>query len=181
MFNIVKVNNFDGLFELMPVVNNDNRGQFTKIFNSEFFERNNLNSTWHEQYYSVSHKNVLRGMHFQIPPYDHFKLVYCTFGSILDVVLDIRINSRTFGQFVVFNLTNQIGNILYIPPGFAHGFLTLSDSATVVYNVSSVYNSDSDTGIKWNSFGYKWPIDNPVLSSRDDRFMDFLNFTSPFS
>ncbi len=118
-------------------------------------------------------------MHFQIPPHDHYKLVYVTKGKILDVILDIRSTSPSFGMSISFEL-NEAGDSVLIPKGCAHGFMALSDEATVVYNVSSVYNSEADKGIKWNSFGFDWPVVEPVISDRDNNFILFSDFISPF-
>jgi dTDP-4-dehydrorhamnose 3,5-epimerase len=169
-----------GLFILENFFAEDERGFFMKTFHQETFLKHNLETHFKESYYSSSYKGVIRGMHFQLPPHDHNKLVYVTEGEILDVVLDLRKQSATFGMYFRVQL-KAFSNSIYIPKGCAHGFLTLSERATVVYNVSTVYNRDSDAGIKWNSFGWDGlEIANPILSQRDNAFLPFKDFNSPF-
>ena len=132
-----------------------------------------------EQYYTISKKGVLRGMHFQTPPREHNKLVYCTSGIILDVVLDLRIGSPSYLKHFSLNLSEEMGNILYLPAGLAHGFYSLTE-ATVSYNVSTVYAAEFDSGILWNSIGMTWPNMFPEISERDSKFSALENFQSPF-
>ena len=157
----------------------DKRGIFNKTFYYDFFKKNNLPVDFKEEYYSVSHKNVIRGMHFQVPPYQQSKLVCCISGEILDVVVDLRKKSPTYGKYDSFKL-EEGKNMVYIPEGFAHGFLSLTKNAIVTYKVTSMYNSNCDTGIKWNSFGFMWNTDNPILSERDNEFKNFIDFKTPF-
>jgi len=166
---IINSTKFEGLFEIENKKIEDCRGSFVKIFHQELFEEYGLVTEFKESFYSVSKKNVLRGMHFQLPPHDHAKLVYVVEGEILDVVVDVRENSKTYGQFFSTNLTSENTKSLYISKGFAHGFLTLSDSATVVYQTSTVHAPKFDAGIKWDSFDFEWGIKNPVISDRDMR------------
>ncbi len=169
-----------GCFELQPVVRSDSRGQFVKTFQADYFSSNNLETDWREQYYSFSRKGVLRGMHFQRPPHVHSKLVYCTSGTILDVAVDLRNGSLTYGDHVSLEISSSAGNILYVPEGLAHGFYALSD-ATGVYNVSTVYSPDHDDGILWSSIGMDWPVSTPNISERDMKFSALADFSSPFS
>jgi dTDP-4-dehydrorhamnose 3,5-epimerase len=111
-------------------------------------------------------------MHFQVPPFDHEKLVYVTEGRVVDVVLDLRLSSSTFGHHLAFTL-EAFGPSLLIPRGCAHGFMVLSENATIVYNVSTEYHQTADKGILWNSFGFNWGIDKPILSERDQAFPSF--------
>ena len=159
----------------------DNRGSFIKVFNEDFFHENGLETDIKESYFSISAKNVIRGMHFQIPPAEHTKLVYVNQGSILDVVLDIRKNAETYGKFFSYKITQENPTLVFIPAGCAHGFLSLEDQTMVTYLQSSVYNKACDTGILWNSFGMEWKIENPIISDRDDSFIKFKNFNSYFS
>jgi len=168
------------LFEFTPNILSDERGEFVKTYNEEAFYKAGLKFNIAEQYFSISKKNTIRGMHFQLPPYEHSKLVYCIEGEVLDVVVDLRKGSPTYGKFDCFNLTAVKRNILYIPVGLAHGFSTLSDHATMVYNVSTTYHKEVDAGIHINSFGYDWKIDNPILSERDKSFIPLSDFDSPF-
>lgn len=177
---IIENTKIDGVYIINNFVSQDDRGLFIKTFNKEFFAKHDLQTNFEESYYSISMKNVIRGMHFQLPPHDHEKLVYVTNGEIIDVILDLRIKSPNFGQFITIPLTANKQTI-YIPKGCAHGFLTISDEATVVYKVGTVYNKTSDTGIKWDSFGYEWEnVNNPIISERDRNFISFDNFNSIF-
>ena len=158
----------------------DIRGEFIKVFNETFLHENNLVTSFKESYFTMSNKNVIRGMHFQIPPDDHTKIVYINNGSIIDVVLDIRANSESFGKYFSIKLTAENPMALYIPVGFAHGFLSLEDNTILTYLQDSVYNKGSDTGIKWNSFGFDWETSKPIISERDLAFENLSNFNSPF-
>ncbi|MEM3192067.1 MAG: dTDP-4-dehydrorhamnose 3,5-epimerase, partial [Candidatus Parvarchaeota archaeon] len=119
--------------------------------------------------HSWSIKNTLRGLHFQKEPYSQAKLIRCISGEILDVAVDIRKNKKTFGKHVKINLSAENKNMFYIPEGFAHGFLVLSDYAEVIYKVSKFYNKESDSGIIWNDpeLAIEWPVKNPLLSEKD--------------
>ena len=151
----------------------DNRGIFVKNFNKEIFIKNNINESFEESYFSRSKKGVIRGMHFQNPPNEISKLIFCSEGEILDVFLDIRTSSKTFGKFDTIKISSENGIHVYLPKGIAHGFQVLSDFATVHYLQSGSYNNLSDSGIMWNSFGMDWPIKDPVLSNRDKKFSKF--------
>lgn len=170
---------FAGLKVLGNFVSPDARGLFVKTFNAAQFQAAGLAFEVRESYYSVSHRNVLRGMHFQLPPHDHEKLVYVTQGQILDVVVDLRRQSPTYRQ--TFSLTlDEHARALFIPRGFAHGFLTLSPSATVVYNVATGYEPSADAGIRWNSLDFAWPVAQPIISARDESFPALTDFPTPF-
>lgn len=158
----------------------DGRGMFVKVFNHDFFYRNGLQTEFKESYFSVSGKNVIRGMHFQIPPAQHTKVVYVNQGSILDVVLDIRKKSSTYGQFLQVKIDSNHPVMVYIPEGCAHGFLSLEKNTMVTYLQTSGYNVACDKGIKYNSFGANWGVENPILSERDQTFPEFEFFSSPF-
>lgn len=169
-----------GCYELLPRIIHDNRGAFIKTFHFDSFREKGLETRFQEQYYSRSRKRVLRGLHFQNPPHDHVKLVYCAEGEVLDVVLDMRRNSPTYGRHIKVNLSSNKGNMLYIPKGLAHGFYVLSEHATMVYNVSSTYSPESDDGIHWTSGGIDWPDMDPILSDRDRGFKRFEEYESKF-
>ena len=156
----------------------DNRGSFIKVFNKDYFAENGLETNFKESYYSISAKNVIRGMHFQIPPAEHIKLVYLNHGKIIDVVLDIHKSSPTYGQHFSIELNIENPILLYIPVGCAHGFLSLEDHTMVTYMQTSCYNNACDKGIKYNSFGMNWEIENPTMTERDLDFPEFkdINF-----
>ena len=177
----LKALDIEGAFLIENFSAQDERGVFIKTFNSETFERNGLKAQFSESYYSISKQNVIRGMHFQTPPHDHEKLVYVTDGEIIDVILDLRLHSPSYKKYAVVEL-NAREHSVYIPRGCAHGFLTLSNEATVIYNVATVYNPGSDHGVRWDSFGYDWTgVTNPVISNRDMAFFPFEEFKSPFN
>jgi len=170
----------EGTFELKLDFSEDDRGDFVKTFHADIFQSNNLDADFKESYYSTSNAGVIRGMHFQLPPHDHSKLVYCVAGSVLDVLLDLRNNSPTYGEHCTVDLSKQNHNAVYIPKGVAHGFCVQEGAATLVYLTTTVYNSESDTGVLWSSFGFDWPIDNPVISDRDQGFSTLEDFINPF-
>jgi dTDP-4-dehydrorhamnose 3,5-epimerase len=170
----------DGVYVIHLNKMNDNRGSFTKMFNEDFFTSNGLRTDLKESYFSVSNKNVIRGMHFQSPPAEHTKLVFLNRGSILDVVLDIRKSSATFGQCFSTSIFENDPKLIYIPAGCAHGFLSLEDNSIVSYLQTSVYNKDCDLGIRYDSFGFDWKVAKPILSRRDESFDSFSEFNTMF-
>ncbi len=158
----------------------DDRGSFVKTVQHSIFAEHGLEADFRESYYSVSHKGVLRGMHFQAPPSDHAKLVYCSAGAIYDVALDLRKGSPTYGQHEVYELSGQASNAVYLPRGIAHGFFVREGPAVMHYHVSSEYDASRDSGIHWASFGAVWPDDAPLVSIRDEGFSSLEDFESPF-
>lgn len=175
-----KSTNIEGLFILENLSFKDQRGIFIKNFNFDFFNKNELSFYPKEFYYSLNKKNVIRGMHFQSPPNDHNKLVNVSKGSVIDVVLDIRKNSNTYGEFFSIKLNSINSQSVFIPKGCAHGFVSLEDDSLINYIQDSVYNNVSDSGIKFNSFGFNWKVKKPITSERDRNFINFNNFNSPF-
>jgi dTDP-4-dehydrorhamnose 3,5-epimerase/CDP-3, 6-dideoxy-D-glycero-D-glycero-4-hexulose-5-epimerase len=119
-------------------------------------------------------------MHFQVPPVAHEKLVYIINGRIKDVVLDIRKESHTYGQYFLVELNSERRQGLYIGKGLAHGFHSLKDNTVVEYHTTTPYSSICETGIKFNSFGYNWNVNDPIISDRDLQFSIFSDFNSPF-
>lgn len=170
----------EGLEFLEPIVFEDPRGKFIKTFNDDFFKENGLDIEIKETYYSISHKDVIRGMHFQTPPHDHLKLVYVPSGKIIDVVLDIRKGSPTYGKFFEIELSSDNARVLIIPKGLAHGFKSLEDNTNVTYMQTSSYAPECDRGIRYDSFSYDWNITIPKISDRDKEFKKFCDFDSPF-
>jgi dTDP-4-dehydrorhamnose 3,5-epimerase len=179
MFDL-KPSKISGCFELQPKVFEDTRGRFVKVFHDKTFATQGLETNFSEEFYSVSHKNVIRGLHFQLPPMDGIKMVYCVAGKILDAVVDLRVGSPTYGQFELFKLSSTKANIVYIPKGVAHGFCVLSEQAILVYKVSTVYSPLHDSGVLWNSVGIPWPTTEAILSARDATFSRLDEFISPF-
>ncbi len=170
----------EGLKVLEPSVFEDVRGKFIKTFNNDFFLKFGLDINIKETYYSISHKDVIRGMHFQTPPYEHIKLVYVPAGKIIDVVLDIRKNSPTYGEFFSTELSSDNGKVLIIPKGLAHGFKSLEDNTNVTYMQTSCYLPNNDCGIRYDSFKFDWGCISPKLSDRDKSFPTLKEFDTPF-
>ncbi|GAU75651.1 dTDP-4-dehydrorhamnose 3,5-epimerase [Fusibacter sp. 3D3] len=179
MYKVTKTNISDCLeIHLTPF--EDERGIIFKPFHCLDFNRLRLKSDFKEELVVKSKKNVLRGLHFQKPPYTQGKLIYCIQGEIMDVAVDLRKSSSTYGQHVIFYLDSEKYNMAYIPEGFAHGYLVLSESATVTYKMTEVYAPKCEDGILWNSAGIKWPISDVILSEKDLELKSLEVFKSPF-
>jgi len=168
-----------GCYQIFPQIRTDARGRFVKTLHEKVFADHGLVTEFVEEYYSVSHKGVLRGMHFQTPPHEHFKLVYCLDGKVLDAMVDLRVGSPTYRQAATIELSAELGNMLYIAPGVAHGFYALTD-AIMQYKVTTIYAPDNDAGIRWDSAGIDWPDAAPLVSERDANFPRLDEFVSPF-
>ncbi|CAM3358323.1 MULTISPECIES: dTDP-4-dehydrorhamnose 3,5-epimerase [Yersinia] len=145
----------------------DERGAFIKTAHNEIFKNSGLNIPLAEEYYSRSKKGVIRGMHFQQYPDDHEKMVYCPEGEVLDVFLDLRKSSPTYGKFMSFILNSQNKRSVFLAKGVAHGFLSMKENTLIVCKTSTVYSPELDSGIRWDSFGFQWPVENPIISERD--------------
>lgn len=153
-----------------PRVFEDNRGYFYEAFRESVLLEGGIEARFVQDNVSKSVRNTLRGLHYQIAN-PQTKLVQCLYGKIMDVAVDIRRGSPTFGNYVAAELSSQNKQLLFIPEGFAHGFLVLSDEAVVSYKCSDYYNAAGERGIKWNDpeIGINWNIENPVLSEKDAR------------
>lgn len=158
----------------------DDRGNFVKSFHATTLGEQGIQFELRESYFSLSKKDVIRGMHFQTPPHHHAKVVFCPQGAIMDVIVDLRKDSATFGQFYAQELSAENHKAYYIPKGFAHGFKSLTDDAITYYLVSSEYSQEHDTGILYNSFGYNWGVENPIISERDLSFPKLEDWNSVF-
>lgn len=153
-----------------PNVFGDNRGFFMETYKKSKFFENGITAEFVQDNHSKSTKGVLRGLHFQAKPFGQAKLVRCTRGRIFDVAVDIRKNSKTFGQYVKVELSEENKNMLYIPNGFAHGFVALTDEVELMYKTSGEYAPSADRGILWNDkdINIDWNIDfQPILSEKD--------------
>ncbi|MGD1844430.1 MAG: dTDP-4-dehydrorhamnose 3,5-epimerase [Salibacteraceae bacterium] len=170
----------EGVFAVDLFHASDDRGTFVKTFHRDTFTQRGLQGRFDESYYSTNHAGVIRGMHFQLPPHEHEKIVYCTSGKLHDVLLDIRKDSPTYGQTTTVELSGDNYRAVYIPQGIAHGFVVLEDNTCMVYLTATMYHPDSDTGIRWDSFDYDWPAENPIVSARDQSFLGLSEFKSPF-
>jgi dTDP-4-dehydrorhamnose 3,5-epimerase len=169
-----------GCYEIFREPYSDDRGLFSKIYNQSGFADVGLESNFVESFLNISKENVLRGMHFQLPPYDHAKLVYCANGMVMDVCLDLRRGSPTYGCYVAIELGILGHNAIYLPRGVAHGFYVRKGPATIIYHVTSEYRSELDAGVAWDSFGAPWPFEAPIISPRDALLPRFEHFDSPF-
>ena len=161
-------------------VNHDTRGYTLKPFSLNQIKEAGLKFEVREIFYSTSNKDVIRGMHFQLPPHAQAKIVHLIKGKIMDVILDLRTDSPTYGKHVSIELEEGDGKVVYIPKGLAHGFASLVDGSTVIYLFDSPYSSGFESGVRYDSFGYKWKIGRPILSRRDLLFPEFYKFRSPF-
>jgi dTDP-4-dehydrorhamnose 3,5-epimerase len=169
-----------GCHQILPDRFQDERGCFVKTYHCELFAARGLNTDWREEYHTVSHQRVLRGLHFQLPPHDHEKLVYCSTGCVLDAVLDLRRDAASYGRHELFTLDAARGNMLYLPRGVAHGFYVTDGPATMHYKVATVHAPAHDAGIRWDSAAIPWPDSDPIISVRDRSFQSFDLFDSPF-
>lgn len=170
------------LWVIKPKVFADARGYFFESYNKELFASNGLNLNFVQDNQSLSHKGVLRGLHFQNPPYAQGKLVRVITGAVYDVAVDIRKNSPTYGKYFGAELSEENKLMMYIPEGFAHGFLTLRDNTIFSYKCTNVYNKASEDCIKWDdkNIGINWNAQNPLLSEKDLNGKDFASYQSLF-
>ncbi len=157
------------LILIKPKVFCDDRGFFLESYKKSEFNKAGIREDFVQDNHSKSKKNVLRGIHFQLNPKAQGKLVRCIKGKIFDVAVDLRKNSKTFKKWIGIELSEENKLMLYIPPGFGHAFLTLSDEAEVIYKTTAEYDRNLDSGIRWNdpSIGITWGIKNPILSEKD--------------
>ncbi len=154
----------------------DERGFFARVFCQKDFSAHGLESTFVQANNSLSrHKGTLRGLHYQLPPMQETKLVRCIQGSCYDVILDLRKESKTFGKSFGALLSSENRTMMYVPKGFAHGFLTLTDNTELIYFVSEHYSPPLERGIRWNDpfFGIQWPEEPILLSERDRVHPDY--------
>ena len=154
---------------ITPKIFEDARGFFMETYKKEEFEKNGIKGEFVQDNHSQSKYSVLRGLHFQREPYAQAKIVRCIKGKIFDVAVDLRESSPTFGKYVGVMLSDENKKMLYIPRGFAHGFLVLSERADVIYKVDNIYAPDHEGGLIYNDpdVDIDWPIDNPFVSDKD--------------
>ena len=164
----VKETGFDGLVELIPTIFQDNRGWFYEFYKETSLKSAGIDTRFPQENLSFSTKGVIRGLHFQRPPYAQAKLVTVLSGSVMDIVVDIRPKSPTFGKVYQCKLDSIRRNMLFVPEGFAHGFAALED-AMFYYKCSNVYNKTSESGIVWNDpqLNIQWPVSEPLVSDKD--------------
>jgi len=164
----VKKTGFDGLVELIPDIYHDSRGWFLEFYKEPVLQQFGIETKFPQENLSFSQKGVIRGLHFQLPPYSQAKLAAVISGSVLDVVVDLRKGSKTFGKVYECQLDSKRKNMLMVPEGFAHGFAALEDTI-FFYKCSNVFNKASESGIVWNDpqLNIHWPVNQPIVSEKD--------------
>lgn len=172
----------NGIKVLKPFIFEDERGNFVKPFHVDQMKAVGIDFNLKEEFFSTSSAKVLRGMHFQIPPHAHQKLIYCITGEVVDVLLDIRKDSPTYGHSVSIELSSKNRYVVYVPVGFAHGFYSVKDHSCLVYKTDAVHAPDFDAGVLWNSFGHNWSVreEEAIISDRDQMHVKLEAFKSPF-
>lgn len=172
----------EGLLIIQPTVFEDSRGYFFESFRIDTLRNQGVELNFVQDNESKSDKNVLRGLHFQNPPYEQGKLVRVVKGSVFDVAIDIRKGSPTYGQWVSQILTEENKTMIWVPPGFAHGFLTLEDNTIFQYKCTAYYNKSSEGSIRWDDpdLNINWNVDNPIVSDKDNLAPLLNKFASKF-
>ena len=172
----------DGLLVFTPEIYEDDRGYFFESWNKKIFKEFGLNYEFNQDNQSLSKYGVLRGLHFQNPPYAQGKLVRVVKGKVLDVVVDIRSDSSTYGSHYKIELSETNKLIFWIPPGFAHGFITLENDTIFSYKCTSVYNKQSEQALLWSdkTLNIDWQIKKPIVSQKDQNAIKFLSFKSKY-
>ena len=172
----------EGLLVIKPRIFGDDRGYFFESWSKQSFDEVGLDLNFVQDNQSLSGKGVLRGLHFQNPPYAQGKLLRVVKGSVLDIAVDIRKDSPTYGQHFSIELTEKNKTIVWIPPGFAHGFLTLKDNTIFTYKCTGVYNKESEGALLWNDkdLNINWKVNDPLVSEKDLVAGNFKDFVSKF-
>jgi len=180
---VVTQTNIEGLLMLEPRVFADSRGVFYETFNCDVFkEKTGFDLQFLQDNESISCKNVVRGLHFQLPPFAQGKLVRVVSGRVLDVAVDLRKSSATYGKHQVFELSAENKRQLWIPPGFAHGFVALEDNSVFNYKCTNYYSPVSERTIQWNDvdLNIDWQIVHPIVSEKDQNGLNFTTFVTQF-
>lgn len=161
----------DGLLLVHPRIFPDERGYFLETYKQSEFLKAGIGEDFVQDNHSYSFRGVVRGLHFQNSPHAQGKLVRALNGVVWDVAVDLRKDSETFGQWKGFELDGGKGTLLYLPPGFAHGFTVLSETAHLLYKCTDEYNAASDSGVRWDDpdIGVEWPVKSPVISGKDEK------------
>jgi dTDP-4-dehydrorhamnose 3,5-epimerase len=174
-----------GLYLIEPKIWVDDRGHFYESYNKKLFDEAGIHTSFVQDNQSLSQKGTLRGLHAQKEPYSQGKLVRVVRGKVLDVAVDIRRNSATYGRHIAVELSSENHRMLWVPPGFLHGFVTLEDHTIFIYKVSNFYNKASEIGVRWDDvdLGIDWGIDPSeiILSDKDKELPSFRELESPFT
>ena len=178
----IEKSHIEGLIVIKPDVIEDHRGYFFESYNEEKLRQLGIDEKFLQDNESKSGKGVLRGLHFQVPPYQQGKLVRVIKGAVLDVAVDMRNSSPTYGQWVSIELSEKNKWMYWIPAGFAHGFLTLEENTIFFYKCTKVYHRESEMGIAWDDPDLRidWGTDQPLISEKDKTAGRFRYFVSPF-
>lgn len=179
----IKPLRLDDTYEIILEPKHDARGYFMRLYDEFIFAKHGMVSRWVQENQSLSvRRGIIRGLHFQVPPHAETKLVRAVAGAVFDVFIDLRKDSSTYGQWDSVTLSEDAFNTVYIPKGFAHGFCTLTENATVAYKVDAAFAPEHEGGLRWNDadLGIVWPTDDPYLSERDQALPLFREFVSPF-
>jgi dTDP-4-dehydrorhamnose 3,5-epimerase len=172
---IIKELALQGVYEIIPTSFPDERGYFFEFYNEKTFASKGLNMNFVQDNHSFSYKNVLRGLHFQKEPFAQGKLVRVLKGAVMDIAVDLRKNSASFGQHLALVLDDKKNNMIYLPEGFAHGFITLEDSI-VNYKCTNYYDKATESGIRWDDpeLNIQWGVQAPIVSDKD-RSLKFMS------
>jgi len=179
----IKSLSLGGAYVITPTPHRDPRGYFMRIFDEAIFRERGLQTVWVQESQSYStRRGIIRGLHFQKPPYTEAKLVWVSVGATLDVVIDLRVGSSTYGQWEAVELSAENYRLVYVPKGFAHGFCTLTDEVIMHYKMDAPYRSANYSGLKWNdrTLAIDWPEKYPLVSAQDQSWPGFADFDSPF-
>ena len=179
--NITKTS-IDGLIVFSPKIHSDERGYFFENFRRNHFDELKLDIDFVQENESMSQENTARGLHLQAPPFAQDKLIRVIKGSILDVAVDVRKKSPTYGKHIAIELNEHNKKSFLVPKGFAHGFCCLENDSIVNYKCSDYYNQNSEMGLYWNdpALGIEWPISDPIVSEKDKVQPSLQDFKSPF-
>lgn len=175
----IKEREIKDVFEIKLNPIKDERGFFMRVFDDTVFEKFGINRKWVQENHSRSEKKgIIRGLHFQFPPFAETKLVRCTVGAVFDVYLDLRAQSPSFGRWGTIELSSENKKMIYIPRGFAHGFCTLTEVSEVQYKVDNYYSKEHEAAIAWDDsdLAIPWPTSTPILSVKDKQNLTFKMF-----
>jgi len=179
----IKERKITGVFEINLKPHQDNRGFFMRTFDDSIFKEMGLERNWVQENHSRSEEEgIIRGLHFQLPPFTETKMLRCINGAVLDVFVDLRKDSDTFGQWDSIELSAENKKMIFIPRGFAHGFCTLTDISEVVYKVDNYYSQENERGLLWSdkNIGIDWPVEHPILSAKDEKNMTLAQFVNEY-
>ena len=176
----IETTKIQGLYVIDVFKFEDERGSLIKPYNYKAYASLGVNLDFKETWFTKSKKDVIRAMHLQIGDEACEKLISVIRGSVIDVVLDLREDSNTFGEYFDINLNDVDPKALYIPKGCAHGYQVIENDTIVMYEATKIHSPKNDTGIKWDSFGYDWKIENPIISKKDEVLLGMSQFVGKY-